>query len=51
MGRLDIDADRAWLLLHSGANGDLTGAHVAAAGVVAYRRTLAEIAAVVLPAD
>ena len=51
MGRLDMDADQAWLLLHSGANGDLTGAHVAAAAVVAYRRTPAEIAALVLRDD
>jgi hypothetical protein len=44
MGRLDIDADHAWDLLHAGANGDLHGAQVAAAAVVAIRRTPAEIA-------
>ena len=49
MGRLDIDADQAWDLLHAGANGDFNGAQVAAAAVVAYRRTPAEIAATVLP--
>jgi hypothetical protein len=45
MGRLDIDAEAAWDLLHAGANGDLNGAQRAAAAVVAYRRTPAEIAA------
>ena len=45
MGRLDVDADVAWDLLHAGANGDLNGAQRAAAAVVAYRRTPAEIAA------
>ena len=45
MGRLDIDAEAAWGLLHAGANGDLNGAQRAAAAVVAYRRTPAEIAA------
>ena len=48
MGRLDIDADHAWGLLHAGANGDLNGAQIAAAAVVAFRRTPAEIAAAVL---
>jgi AmiR/NasT family two-component response regulator len=48
MGRLDIDADHAWDLLHAGANGDLNGAQIAAAAVVAFRRTPAEIAATVL---
>jgi len=49
MGRLDIDADHAWDLLHAGANGDANGAQIAAAAVVAYRRTPAEIAATILP--
>ena len=37
MGRLDIDADHAWDLLHAGANRDLNGAQIAAAAVVANR--------------
>jgi hypothetical protein len=45
MGRLDIDAEAAWGLLHAGANGDVNGAQRVAAAVVAYRRTPAEIAA------
>jgi hypothetical protein len=45
MGRLDLDADEAWDILHAGANGDLNGAQIAAAAVVAFRRTPAEIAA------
>jgi hypothetical protein len=48
MGRLDIDADHAWELLHAGANGDLDGALVAAAAVVAFRRTPTEIAKTIL---
>jgi hypothetical protein len=51
MGRLDVDADQAWDLLHVGANGDLNGAQVAAAAVVAYRRTPAEIAALMTPGE
>lgn len=51
MGRLDIDADHAWDLLHAGANGDLNGAQIAAAAVVAFRRTPAEIAEAVLLAE
>ena len=49
MGRLDIDADEAWDLLHEGANGDLNGAQIAAAAVVAFRRTPAEIATMLEP--
>jgi AmiR/NasT family two-component response regulator len=49
MGRLDVDAEEAWDLLHVGANGDLNGAQIAAAAVVAFRRTPAEIAATLQP--
>ena len=51
MGRLNIDADHAWDLLHAGANGDHNGAQVAAAAVVAFRRTPAEIEADFLLAE
>ena len=51
MGRLDLDADDAWSLLQIGANGDVDGTHVAAAAVVAFRRTPAEIAATLLRDD
>jgi hypothetical protein len=46
--RADTDADHAWELLHAGANGDLDGALVAAAAVVAFRRTPTEIAKTIL---
>jgi len=45
MGRLDIEADEAWELLRAGASGDINGAQIAAAAVVAFRSTPAEIAA------
>ena len=48
MGRLDIDADHAWELLHAAANGDLYGAQLAAAAVVAFRRTPTGIAKTIL---